>query len=545
MAKGARIIENSKKSEPAKLTQAQGIDYLYENFGILDPWDVGDLNVEKINKFRDNVYAQKISSNLTNQIFQGRPVYNILDPEGNSDENVAMWFREMLNSELVDFEDKLHKTIESWMFFGTFLHSDTIAEEQGKIILKEIRDLPPESFANPGYNTGFNSFVSASIIASGKILPGIMRYQDGSVHYWQTQLQNTVELENCQHIKSPKYSYYIDGVPLLAPLYKLIPKINAAWDQLMQCGNRANCLFLRVNRIATMPDNKTSNWTYSNKVLSSYNHNVFFTLPPDVEPVELKGPVSDISIQTIELLTKLIISLYSSSDFVAKEGTLISGSSAGETNLFKNAIIGIQTKLLKAWTPLLNKILEWNGYVGYSVEIKIPEPKFKNEQLDFQRAQLIVQALKEGHVIATENELRSLLGLEDASVEFLKKSVEEWEELKIEIPTPVNPMMQNADPGQKPAGISAPTKAKNSGNSQKQENSSQTEVKDGQNQLKKNQDNITQNSYLRNVTLYGDQSNVTLEGNQSEEEIQEELLSDLKLDIQEFFGEIRKLRGLA
>jgi len=407
------------------LSKAAGQDYILTYFGGDNPWDIADLDIEKINKYKSDVYAEKIANNLSNLVFQGPYILNVLDPKGNSREDIAEWFRVMLQD--IDFEEKLNTDWNALVTYGSFIFSDTIEEKDGKIQVTEIRDLPPETFGTAGsYNTD---------AVYGKILKGIVRESDGTIHYWQDQQTGTVEIIPCHHFKSPKYSYNVDGIPLLAPVYKLIPKLGFAWDGLMQANGRANALFIRDNKQTggVMPDNKTSRWGYINTILKTLNRNNWFGLPAEMEPVELKGPVSKISIDTIELLTKLIIGLYSSSDFVSKgDGTLIGGSTTGETNLFKNSIIGLQNKLLKPWIIYFNQILEWNMFTGFKVELLLPEPEFKNEELDFQKGLEILKAYTEkGAVIGSMNEVRTFWGLEDADPEFLTKAGQEWSEATV------------------------------------------------------------------------------------------------------------------
>jgi len=406
------------------LSKATGQDYILTYFNGENPWDIGELDVEKINKYRADIYAVMIANNILGLIFQGPYICNILDPKGNSREDIAEWFRGMLTD--IDFEDKLYKSANARLVWPAFIFSDTIEEKEGKIQVTEIRDLPPETFGTAGsYNTD---------AVFGKILKGIVRESDGTIHYWQDQQTGTVEIAPCHHFRSHVYSYNIDGVPVLTPVYKLIKKLGFAWDGLMQANNRANVLFMRINKVQPLPTagRETSNWALSNQILKDYNRNTFFTLGPDMEPIELKGPVSDIALDTIGELTKLVLSIIFSKDFTAKDGTLIGGSTAGETGLFKNAIIGLQKQMLKPWIPYFNRILEWNGFTGFTLELKLPEPEFKNEELDFQKGLEILKAYTEkGAVIGSMNEVRTFWGLEDADTDFLTKAGQEWSEATI------------------------------------------------------------------------------------------------------------------
>jgi len=413
----------TKNGAKPVLSKATGQDYILTYFDGGNPWDVGELDVEKINKYRSDIYAVMVANNILNLIFQGPFICNILDQRGNSREDIAGWFRIMLQD--IEFEDVLYKSANARIFWPAFIFSDTIEEVDGKIQVTEIRDLPPETFGTAG-NYGTDSVY-------GKILRGIVREADGIIHYWQDQQGGTIEIEPCHHFKSHIYSYNVDGVPILTPVYKLIPKMGMAWDGLMQANLRANVLFMRINKPGMLSDGKTSNWNYSNNILKNYNRNTYFTIGPDMEPIELDGPVSGIALDTINELTKLILSIIFSKDFTAKDGTLIGGSTAGETSLFKSAIIGLQKQMLKPWIPYFTRILEWNGFSGFSVELKLPEPEFKNEELDFQKGLEILKAYTEkGAVVGSMNEVRTFWGLEDADSKFLMKAGQEWSETSIQ-----------------------------------------------------------------------------------------------------------------
>ena len=88
--------------------------------------------------------------------------------------------------------------------------------------------------------------------------------------------------------------------------------------------------------------------------------------------------------------------------------------------------------MLKPWIPYFNRILEWNGFTGFTLELKLPEPEFKNEELDFQKGLEILKAYTEkGAVIGSMNEVRTFWGLEDADPEFLTNAGQAWNEASV------------------------------------------------------------------------------------------------------------------
>jgi hypothetical protein len=357
-----------KKPARPQVTKVEGVNFTTPYTGI--PFDIRKLTAEKIAQYENDPYANKVELNLINLIFQKPFILNIQDDKENSREEIAVWMRQMC--EKIDLWTQMQRCFSSWYWYGAYLHSDGLGkDDNGHIVLNEIRDLPANTFADQGTPTN-------GTLTYGKILNGIMLQGDNKVHYWQKQVvldtaavpsnpyqskNMIIELNNCAHIPSPVFNRYdLAGIPMINPLVQLLARMSFSWETLMQANNRAGApnLFMRVTNPIVTPDGKRNDWKYSDKILRSYNKNTLFTIHENFEPLEMKAPVPDISLKTVEALTDLIISIFSPTDFVSKDGTLIGGSTNAESNLLINFITGFHNHLIRTFKPLLERILEYN-----------------------------------------------------------------------------------------------------------------------------------------------------------------------------------------
>jgi hypothetical protein len=365
---------------------------------------------------------------------------NIIDKQGNSREDVAEWFREMCNK--IQLRRHLEYTLFSWFEYGDFLRSKGIGQnESGYIVLTELRRLPVETFTiqPPVYNINY---------LYGKYLKGIVKFDDGALHFYQLNAFTGIpeEIKNCEHVKAPTPSSYIDGNPILSPVYQVLPDYEFGRKALKQNINRENIWFLRqTDDKPTLRDSKTSVWKLMENILKSATRNFRWALPANVETVELKGVTSTLTLETVREYVKWVVNANSPADFLSAGGqNKLGGSTTGETELLQSFIEGLQTPLIESVEPMLNNVLMWNGYSDLHVELKIQGIKLKNQELDLKRATEIRTAWKEGHVIASINEYRTLLAdLEDASPEWLQKAKDELEATGIQVAQGTQPIGQS------------------------------------------------------------------------------------------------------
>lgn len=423
----SNIFKRSQKSPP-RVSKAEGQDYIISSFNFLTPWDTKNLTITEIDQYKDHWVSYLVRESIKNMIFQGDLVINALD-HGESREDLADIVREAANK--IDLLELMKRQYDDYSDYGTYLRSVGWVKNGNKVTIGEVRCLPPNTFKTPGKYTTTN-------YVYGQLLKGIQRNKDGEIEYWQEKAyqMDIVQLKNCEHFKSPISSYHLDGIPLLNPLYQLIPDLNIAKAGLMQANKRANILFIRDNStLKDMPDGKGSRWSFIRGVLQKLSNNTWFPLAKDMEPIELEGQVSNISIDTIYLLVKLILMCYSPAAFLSMgETNRLGGSTSGETTLMKSSVLAIQSNLKRSWEPVFEKLLELNYYPGIKVQIIMPQIKEENDQLNFQIGQELLKSLKDGLTIAEINEIREKFGMEDISVEALLKAQEEIQQVKQSVP---------------------------------------------------------------------------------------------------------------
>lgn len=435
-----------KKPTSIQLANPEGINFIPFIFDYRTEDQI--LTLTKLEYYKNDIYSQ-VFNKIANLIFQKPYTIEILDLDEKNDEKLAKKFRQMADNPDVNLWKQFKNTWFSWAFSGAFIGSAGIDYlEDNSIGITEIRDLPPASFSSSGTS-------ATAILAKGEFLEGIVRLEDNKVHYFQEQpVGSIIELKNCFHIKSPVYSYDIAGEPLIKILAKTLNRLAFVWDGVIQANNRAAApsMFLRIN---TRDQTRISkNWliedlAQAKNILQTYSKNTLFPIPENFEPIEISSQVSGVGLETVDTLTKLFISAFSPTDFISRgDGALIGGSTNQEADLYKTFISGFQDAICTGWTPLFQKILEYNGYKGYTFVLKIPPLEFDDETLNLERAKELRAAGNCGY-----NEHRILCGLEPASKELVAEYKAEWDEIKPapiikENPLSANPMQDETTSGE-------------------------------------------------------------------------------------------------
>lgn len=477
----------------------QGLNFILKSNA---DWELETITVKTLDDLQEDPYATAVFNKLTNLIFQDPYKIEVRDPADSPNEKLTKAFQNMLDAPDVELWQQMKNTFGAWYWYGPYLASLGI-EFDGMYTLSAIRDLPPSTFAD--------NQSESTILAEGKILKGICKLEDKKTHYYQKQEYEIVELGNCFHIKPPSYSYDVAGLPLIYPLIKVFKKMGFAWLAQMQTVNRAGApsIFLRITNPIRSPDGKRDDWKYAKEILKNYGKNNLYPIYDNMEPLEVVSNVSDVSLKTIELLAKVILFQFSTSDLVSKEGTLIGGSNNAEKELQENFIRGFHTALINAFQPIVQKFLDYNGFQGYKAVITIPAPEFVNEETDLKRA-AEGRAGKDIH----PNEHRKFLGLPPKSDEELAQINNLWS-----IPTVEQQAYQAEQFKQQTLKAQA---AMNEGDVKQQEDNKKGQKGDNQkSKLKKNKEELP-----------------------TREDIQEDLEIDLENNIKSFFSDIKKIKAV-
>lgn len=419
--------------------KAEGQNYIYDYFDQENRWDDEKLTVKEIEKFKDHPISDKIKDNITNMVLEDL-VYNVADEKGGAREDIADWVREVFNP--LSMFNHISSMLHEWFDWGDFVQSKGIGQNaEGQYVITELRILPCETLTTM-------PFMISPYNAYGKYLKGIVRFEDGSIHFYQYNNTTGIpeEITNCEHIKSPRHTAYVDGIPLLTPVYKQLPDYEFGRIALKQNINRENIWFLRhTDKNNFMPDGVRNVWEYIKNVLGSVTRNHYFGLPYNVEPVELQGVSSGNTLKTVEDWRKWIIQTYSPTDFLSSGGeNKLGGSTSGETELLQSFIAGLQRPIKEYLDTMINEMLAWNGYVDLHSDVNIIGLKIKNQDLDFQKGSKLIDAFAvNGIVLADPDEIREYFGMENADMEYLLKAKDKFEALKSTVvqpnPIPITP----------------------------------------------------------------------------------------------------------
>ncbi len=409
---GATLKTKTVPKQAVPVITPQGINFVLKSTA---DWDLDKLNVKTLEDLFEDPYATAVFNKLTNLIFQDPCTIEIKDPADTVNDDLSKVFQQMCDSPDVQLWQQMKTCFGAWFWFGPYLASLGIDFLNGMYILSAIMDLPPASFSQ-------NNAVG-TILSESRILHGIVKLEDKKTHYYQQQELEIVELGNVFHIKPPGYGYDIAGMPLIYPLIKSFKKMGFAWLAQMQCVNRAGApsIFLKITKPIKSPDGKRDDWKYGNEILRNYGKNNLYPIYENFDPIEVVSNVTDVSLKTIELLTKVIIYQFSTSDLVSKDGTLIGGSNNAEKELLTNFIKGFHTALKNGFEPIVQKFLEYNGFLKHKAVINIPTPEFTDESLELQRA-VEGRNAKDIH----PNEHRKKLGLPPKSDEELVEIRNSW-----------------------------------------------------------------------------------------------------------------------
>jgi len=410
----------SGKKKAAAPTYEQGYVYIFPNQSV--QWENKDTTIVTMMKLRNNAEATSLALKLINLVLPPKPpVIKVTDKDGNKDEDLALRLTKMCETKEVALYKQMHRALDCFCFDAYVINYVIDQADDGFWELKMIRDLPAASFrAVPWKNI---SVIYAPQDVLGLLLPGIVfRVEDMSIHYYQTNyLGQPFELGSVTHFRPPSHDYDVVGLPLFFNLVPWFQRSEFAWTAQMQSVNRvgAPSIFIQVE------NPRPGDIELAKSIVSNWSKNNNFVIPSNFKVVEVGATVNDMAINTIIRINNFFSSYFSPADFIATDGALLGGSDEAKAELLDSFISGMQGHIVEQFTPLLQKVLEYNGYLDYSISIEFPPRKFKNGVLD----QLRAQGAAEIEVIDI-NEYRMLLGLPPKTPEELEEMRAEWEWLK-------------------------------------------------------------------------------------------------------------------
>ncbi len=412
-------MARKNRKKPTK-EQAPPKEAFSENNGITfvtadgQVWhDEGHVTADVITQLSQNIYYNGVKSKLSNLIFHKPYNLEIQDEQEELDEGLTKTTRGQLDSPEVNFWQQMKNCWDAWFDAGAYLYNPVLEKDENRYKLAQLRNLPPFSFkASPG----------TSPLSQGAILQGIILDSEKQIQYYQLDERGSPQhVDHVFHAPAGPTTYDIAGIPLCYPLIPIIKRLDFAWLAQMQKTGRVGAPSLMIRITKPVNNGKRNDIAYAKKVLKYWGKNNAFPILENMEVVDLHLQDNATALDTINALAKLLVDHSSPANMVSKEGTLIGGSSEGETALQLNYIRGIHSRIVAAFTPIIQKLLAYNGYGKYRVVLTIPEPEIHNSELDLERA-------KEGREARNidPNEHRRLLGLESKSEEELAAIRETW-----------------------------------------------------------------------------------------------------------------------
>jgi len=400
-------------AEMSKLgaTKKQGVLYTFDGEST---YDTPEITADIISNIRDNHLIAKLFRNQENLIF--RNPFTISVKSNETDE-----IDEQITEELLGQLEPLNPWTlakQAWgsnFFWGPAIFNPVYAYEGTSYVLKDLRMLPAESFSNVG-GTG-------DYILSSPILPGISLNRDGKIEYWQTQEDgNVVQLDSKSIVMHVcPLSHGIAGTPKVLPLVPLVQFYKWVWNALSQKINREGAAkpYVKLNE-----KTKAGDEDYAVEFLEADSKDESLPLLPSMDLVNPYLHDSDITLDTLKNAEQQIMNFFNPASMIAKDGTLIGGSSRSELDIVMQYISGEHEIIENCMETLLTPWLIGNGYTGYYIDVDIPEPEVDTSELDIKRAAV---AMKTKGVVKA-NELRALLGLpenEDLTDVFIDGESEE------------------------------------------------------------------------------------------------------------------------
>lgn len=449
-------------AEAASIPQAkqEGIVYVSSYGGI---YSKTKTDAKKLKQFSRNVYGKGISTKHGNLIFQEKYTIEVFDPVGNPDPELAKTITSMFDSRDVRLWPMMKLAWNDVFWFGMAFFNPVwewkeipVALPGGRYelrqmyVLKKLRRLPPETFGTAAYDR-------PSLYS--EILKGVtLNPETGDIEYWQTieSLTDVVPnrdnyksfsgkllqkaLENIFTVSDPSNGE-IAGQPIILPVAPVLGMLNFTWQAQMQKVNRVGAPLMFIE----LTDPTEDDITYAQTFLANWGKNTGHKLRPNMRIIVPDLKESGSAAETINLLSRLIVDFFTPASLIAKDGTLIGGSSASEQELLLSYIRSNHSWIQESFEILLQTFLEANGFRGYSAKINIPSPSIDKSEIWIKQALALGRLTQAGLTVASENEFRNLLEqteLDEKTIEAMIQRREVYRVKETHIPQDLAALMK-------------------------------------------------------------------------------------------------------
>ena len=412
------MAEETKKLSTTKM---EGTVYL-SSYGTV--YHKAKIDADRLKKYSRNAYGAGVANKHRHLIFNEKYSIEVQDKEGNPDEDLSLHLTQMFDGKEVRLWSKMQTAWNDVFWFGMSFFNPVWEYRGSEYYLEKLRRLPPESFATAPYGR--------SVLYS-EILQGVtLDPQSGEPEYYQTLESLGVQvasnfsgkmmqskLTDIFTVSDPS-SGELAGSPIVLPIAPIISMLDFSWQAQLQKVNRigAPIMFMEIQ------DPSEDDIAYGQRFLANWGKNTGMQIRPNMKLIipDLKDNSS--AIETINALSKLVIDYFTPASLIAKDGTLIGGSSASEQELLLSYIRGNHAWITEAFEQLPQTYLEANAYDGYTARIIIPSPSIDKSEIWLKQAQLgfATQSM-------SLNEIRDRLELEELDEEGVQKLKEEYAQL--------------------------------------------------------------------------------------------------------------------
>jgi len=321
------------------------------------------IDASKITKYLENVYLKGALDKIQRILFGERLIIEAYNQDSEPDPDLSAKLQTMVELPDVRLWYNIQRVWRDTAEWGPGLLNPVWGYDGSEYRLQKLRRLPPESFATAG-NTSSN--------IRNELLPGIvLNTSTEEIEFYQKQgYGNSTKLENVFLVTDP-LSGKIGGVPLILPIIPVISMLDFAWQARMSMVNRTGAGGLFTIKV-TNP--RGDDKAYAQRIIKNISKNTAFQLRENMEFINLGTAETSSAADTIDALSNLILDHFSPSSSISKSGTLISGSSTAEWEMYQAYIKGTHAWITEAFEQLLQPYLRVNAYSDYTIQITIPAP---------------------------------------------------------------------------------------------------------------------------------------------------------------------------
>ena len=105
-----------------------------------------EITAETLHQLRDNVYGRGVSIKLRNLIFRDKYTLEVLDPKGDSNEDLEKTMTSMCDSKSVRLWANMQRAFIDTVWYGISPFNPVWGHEESEYKIMKLRHLPPRTF---------------------------------------------------------------------------------------------------------------------------------------------------------------------------------------------------------------------------------------------------------------------------------------------------------------------------------------------------------------------------------------------------------------